>query len=272
MLNNRGKQNLWFHSDYYHRFVLPWRSVGYLGICDYQLPQKKQSPNFWILRDIPPIDIRTPCKLRSGKVTFLVRPALQFIPLLFLRDLWNDIDFTLLKQVQNFISIGENLLQLNWFTQSLESSDPLLVVSRRFVIDTQKLKGYAKSKEIARAARTCAYCDSKLCDRRRIFCNSKCRRAFNRKYRFFVITWRQVRYRTFRRDGWSCVKCGRRAREVDHIIPLSDGGNEFDLGNCQSLCKSCHMQKTIGEIKDRALRRRAEEEFMMLSTAFQRAR
>ncbi len=162
--------------------------------------------------------------------------------------------------MQNLIRIGKNSLQLNWFTQSLESSDPVLVVTRRFVIDTQKLKEFAKSKEVARAARTCAFCNSKLYDRRKIFCNPKCRRAFNRKYRFFVITWRQVRYRTFRRDGWSCVKCGRRAKEVDHITPLSDGGSEFDLNNCQSLCKSCHMQKTIGEIKDRAVRRRIEED------------
>ena len=149
---------------------------------------------------------------------------------------------------------------MNWFIQSLESSDPILVVSRRFVIDTQKLKEYAKSKEAAHTSRTCALCNSKLYDRRKIFCDLKCRRVFNRKYKFFVITWRQVRYRAFRRDGWCCVKCGRRAREVDHMKPISEGGSEFDVNNCQSLCRSCHMQKTMGEIKDRALRRRMEDD------------
>lgn len=155
---------------------------------------------------------------------------------------------------------GKNFLLLNWFTQSLESTDPILIVPRRFVIDTRKLKGYVNSKEVARANGICALCNSRLDDRRRIFCNLKCRRAFNRKFRFFVITWRQIRYRTLRRDCWRCVECGRRAREVDHKIPLSDGGTEFDENNCQSLCKSCHMQKTIGETKVRALRRRIEEE------------
>lgn len=177
-----------------------------------------------------------------------------------MRDLFSELDFTLLKQSHNFKRSGKIYLLLNWFTQSLESNDPFLAVTRRFVIDTQKLKGYAKSKEIAHETGTCAFCNSELHDRRKIFCDRRCRRAFNRKYRFFVITWRQIRYRTFRRDGWCCVKCGRRAREVDHKIPLSMGGNEFDVNNCQSLCRSCHVQKTIGELKDRALRRSIETE------------
>ena len=149
---------------------------------------------------------------------------------------------------------------MNWFTKSLESSDHFLVVHRRFVIDTQKLKEYAKSKEVAHTTGTCAFCSSMLHDRRKIFCDPRCRRAFNKKYRFFAITWRQIRYRTFRRDNWHCVKCGRRAKEVDHKLPLSKGGSEFDVNNCQSLCRSCHMQKTIGETKERALHRRIEEE------------
>jgi 5-methylcytosine-specific restriction protein A len=36
------------------------------------------------------------------------------------------------------------------------------------------------------------------------------------------------------------------SEEVDHIVPLSDGGdNSFD--NLQALCKSCHSRKTALE-------------------------
>ena len=37
------------------------------------------------------------------------------------------------------------------------------------------------------------------------------------------------------------------AREVDHVMPLADGGtNAWD--NLQALCKSCHSRKTAREV------------------------
>ncbi len=50
----------------------------------------------------------------------------------------------------------------------------------------------------------------------------------------------------FLRHNPVCLKCERRAEEVDHIIPLARGGtNKWE--NLQSLCKSCHSKKTIRE-------------------------
>ena len=41
------------------------------------------------------------------------------------------------------------------------------------------------------------------------------------------------------------AKCdGARAREVDHIKPLSQGGERLDDANLQSACKPCHSWKT----------------------------
>ena len=53
-----------------------------------------------------------------------------------------------------------------------------------------------------------------------------------------------------RRDNWLCVDCLKRdkvvrAREVHHIVEIIDGGNEFDLGNTESLCRKCHRKKTL---------------------------
>jgi HNH endonuclease len=46
------------------------------------------------------------------------------------------------------------------------------------------------------------------------------------------------------RDGGLCVRgCGRLAKDVDHIVPLMDGGAPFDLANLQSLCRPCHNRK-----------------------------
>lgn len=37
------------------------------------------------------------------------------------------------------------------------------------------------------------------------------------------------------------------AKEIDHIVPISRGGDPFDLRNLQSLCSSCHSRKSASE-------------------------
>lgn len=45
-----------------------------------------------------------------------------------------------------------------------------------------------------------------------------------------------------------CQACSRRlATTVDHITPLSQGGDFLDPANHQSLCQSCHDIKSEGE-------------------------
>lgn len=45
----------------------------------------------------------------------------------------------------------------------------------------------------------------------------------------------------------SCARCGlsflASAMDVDHIVPLSRGGEDVD-GNVQLLCRTCHKAKT----------------------------
>ena len=64
--------------------------------------------------------------------------------------------------------------------------------------------------------------------------------------------WRKARVKALDRDGWKCVKCGRRGRgnglQVDHIIGLMKGGKPYALENLQTLCAfPCHWQKTHDE-------------------------
>lgn len=64
--------------------------------------------------------------------------------------------------------------------------------------------------------------------------------------------WRNLRKAAIERDGGKCVKCGSTVRlEADHIIPASEGGVEMSLENIQTLCHSCHKEKTRDELKRR---------------------
>jgi 5-methylcytosine-specific restriction endonuclease McrA len=46
--------------------------------------------------------------------------------------------------------------------------------------------------------------------------------------------------------------------ELDHIVPLIEGGNH-DPSNLQTLCVPCHRKKSGGESRDRARSRAGEE-------------
>lgn len=41
--------------------------------------------------------------------------------------------------------------------------------------------------------------------------------------------------------------CNRLAEHVDHVTPLSAGGERYDPANLQSLCREHHADKTAGE-------------------------
>lgn len=68
--------------------------------------------------------------------------------------------------------------------------------------------------------------------------------------------WMATRRRILLRDGYTCRCCGivRLDNEVDHIIPLEQGGSNDD-DNLQVLCggpSGCHTLKTASEAKARA--------------------
>lgn len=73
------------------------------------------------------------------------------------------------------------------------------------------------------------------------------RREANDRQRPSSADWRRARAAALQRDRYRCVKCGRAAEEVDHIIPRAMGGPVYNLTNLQSMCKPCHKRKTAGQ-------------------------
>ena len=67
-----------------------------------------------------------------------------------------------------------------------------------------------------------------------------------RQKKYNSKNWRNKRAMLLARQP--VCPCGQSATEVDHIIPVADGGGD-DAENLQGLCKSCHTRKTSAETR-----------------------
>lgn len=63
---------------------------------------------------------------------------------------------------------------------------------------------------------------------------------------------KQIRAQILARDGYRCKMCGRTKEEVplevDHIIPVADGGTD-ELNNLAALCRECKRGKSAYRFK-----------------------
>lgn len=60
------------------------------------------------------------------------------------------------------------------------------------------------------------------------------------------------------RQEWKCATCLQllpSTFEVDHVVPLHNGGADDYQTNCHALCTSCHARKTQEEEVERLNRR-----------------
>jgi 5-methylcytosine-specific restriction endonuclease McrA len=127
-----------------------------------------------------------------------------------------------------------------------------------------------KSKKVLKE-RPCCECGKLFVpeygNKRRFFCSDIClrrklRRQLRQKVRARLKTVsveNVVAIKVFMRDGWRCQLCGIRlkskdrgtfkdfAPELDHIIPLSKGG-EHSYRNTQCACRKCNSEKGANEV------------------------
>lgn len=110
-------------------------------------------------------------------------------------------------------------------------------------------------------SKLCLNCNKPIVGRRADakYCSDEC------SWNFYVKNnWRLLRIKIMRRDRFACQMCGdkrskvkinnriRRNFNVDHKIPIFQGGKEFDESNLWTLCIACHSAKTRTELSQRA--------------------
>ena len=64
--------------------------------------------------------------------------------------------------------------------------------------------------------------------------------------------WRKFRAAIIARRGGECAQCGSTPEgkdlHLDHIQPLTQGGDRWNSKNIQILCRRCHGAKTAAEV------------------------
>lgn len=62
--------------------------------------------------------------------------------------------------------------------------------------------------------------------------------------------WQRLRTRLLREHPWCPVEgCTNPTREVDHVLPIEDGGDPWDENNLRPLCRYHHAAKTAEDVK-----------------------
>lgn len=84
----------------------------------------------------------------------------------------------------------------------------------------------------------CTWCGEMVIKPRRTWCSDACSESF------LALDPGRLRSRCIDRDYSTCTTCGRHGYEVDHEVPISEGGHPFDLANLRVLCTECHAQET----------------------------
>ena len=99
-------------------------------------------------------------------------------------------------------------------------------------------------------------CQNFLANRQRKYCSQKC---YSDWYDSLNIrSWEVTRNAAIKRDG-KCMDCGtttfewnanktRNGFEVHHIVSIANGGDEFDIENCITLCSDCHINRHSKEL------------------------
>jgi 5-methylcytosine-specific restriction endonuclease McrA len=94
---------------------------------------------------------------------------------------------------------------------------------------------------------TCAYgCGTQLSGRRRKWCSNECRDSALVEYQIIKGDNTVIREELLKRDSGFCRSCGiyDEKWEADHMLPVFKGGGACYLDNLQTLCFTCHKEKS----------------------------
>ena len=61
--------------------------------------------------------------------------------------------------------------------------------------------------------------------------------------RYWTHQWKKARA-AFIRENPTCKRCHKLAQVIDHVVPVNQGGEFWDVTNWQPLCKQCHDIKS----------------------------
>lgn len=91
----------------------------------------------------------------------------------------------------------------------------------------------------------CRVCQADIPARKQSYCSDYCKTIAQNVQKLF--SWGFIRDIVAARDE-ECVRCGSSDEyEIDHIVPVSNGGHPFDPENMQRLCVPCHEEKGLDE-------------------------
>lgn len=100
---------------------------------------------------------------------------------------------------------------------------------------------------------TCACgCGIKLTGRQTMWSSSLCRDKAYHNYLFILGDTQHIRFFVHERDGGVCCECGLISDEwhADHILAVKNGGGACNLDNFQTLCITCHKEKTQEDLTE----------------------
>lgn len=101
---------------------------------------------------------------------------------------------------------------------------------------------------------SCQWCGKPLPKLRRRWCSEACSNEFQVRRGAAWIIIAEIE----KRDQRRCALCGRETHgggEIDHIIPVIEGGGCCGLENLRTLCRTCHIAETAALARRRADRR-----------------
>lgn len=98
----------------------------------------------------------------------------------------------------------------------------------------------SQQKRDAAGKKLCLVCESPLPKRRLSYCSDEC---------FYRNTPRLMRSLVRRRDKGICAQCGSDTKcegswEMDHVIPIAEGGGLCGVEGYRTLCIPCHKTVT----------------------------